>query len=101
MGRQHLGALVNIVSYYGGALPLGIHLAFAGGWGLEGLWVGQCVALYLVGGIEWAVVAASDWPAEVRYAFARLDGGDAPGNGHGNGHGNGEDGHGDEGDGCV
>lgn len=37
-GRQHIGAAVNIVSYYCGALPLGIWLAFHG-WGLEGLWV--------------------------------------------------------------
>lgn len=43
-GRQHIGAAVNIVSYYCGALPLGIWLAF-NGWGLEGLWVGQCIAL--------------------------------------------------------
>lgn len=57
MGRQHVGAVVNIVSYYGGALPGGIWLAFHG-WGLEGLWVGQCVALFLVGGLEWV----SDYP---------------------------------------
>lgn len=38
MGRQHIGAIVNIVSYYCGALPLGIWLAFHG-WGLSGLWV--------------------------------------------------------------
>ncbi|KAH0253574.1 mate family transporter, partial [Aureobasidium melanogenum] len=48
MGRQHVGALVNIISYYAGALPLGIWLAFHG-WGLAGLWIGQCIALYLVG----------------------------------------------------
>jgi MATE family multidrug resistance protein len=36
MGRQHIGAVVNLVSYYGGALPLGIWLAFHG-WGLTGL----------------------------------------------------------------
>jgi multidrug resistance protein, MATE family len=47
MGRQHVGAAVNLVSYYMGALPLGIWLAFHG-WGLAGLWVGQCIALYLV-----------------------------------------------------
>ena len=44
MGRQHIGAAVNIVSYYCGALPLGVYLAFHG-WGLAGLWVGQCIAL--------------------------------------------------------
>ncbi|KAF4637072.1 hypothetical protein G7Y89_g1023 [Cudoniella acicularis] len=72
MGRQHIGAVVNIVSYYMGALPLGIWLAFHG-WGLAGLWVGQCIALYLVGGIEWVVVAWSNWEWQVEKAFMRMD----------------------------
>lgn len=72
MGRQHMGAAVNIVSYYCGALPLGIYLAFHG-WGLAGLWVGQCIALYLVGFLEWAVVAFSDWDKQVQKAFERMD----------------------------
>lgn len=72
MGRQHVGALVNLVSYYCGALPLGIWLAFHG-WGLQGLWVGQCIALYLVGVLEWGIVARSSWDVEVRKAFLRMD----------------------------
>jgi MATE family multidrug resistance protein len=71
-GRQHIGAAVNIVSYYCGALPLGIYLAFHG-WGLAGLWMGQCVALYLVGILEWAIVAFSDWKWQVEKAFDRMD----------------------------
>ena len=73
MGRQWVGALVNIVSYYGGALPGGIWLAFQGGWGLSGLWVGQCVALGLVGALEWVIVGMSDWDREVQRAMERLD----------------------------
>lgn len=72
MGRQHIGATVNVVSYYCGALPLGIWLAF-NGWGLAGLWVGQCIALYLVGFGEWAIVAWSDWDHQVKKAFERMD----------------------------
>ncbi|KAF2415961.1 MATE efflux family protein [Tothia fuscella] len=72
MGRQHIGALVNIVSYYCGALPLGIYLAFHG-WGLAGLWIGQCIALYLVGALEWAIVAFSNWEKQVENAFSRMD----------------------------
>ncbi|KAK4555488.1 ethionine resistance protein [Recurvomyces mirabilis] len=71
-GRQHIGAAVNIVSYYCGALPLGIYLAFHG-WGLGGLWVGQCIALYIVGAAEWVIVAFSNWDKEVDKAFARMD----------------------------
>ncbi|MCJ1248921.1 hypothetical protein MMC30_006142 [Trapelia coarctata] len=75
MGRQHIGAAVNIVSYYCGALPLGIYLAFHG-WGLEGLWVGQCIALYLVGVLEWAIVAFCNWESQVKKAFERMEEGD-------------------------
>lgn len=75
MGRQHIGAIVNILSYYCGALPLGIHLAFHG-WGLKGLWVGQCIALYIVGILEWGIVALSDWKKEVQKAFERMDDGE-------------------------
>lgn len=74
-GRQHVGAIVNIISYYGGALPLGIYLAFHG-WGLAGLWLGQCIALYLVGFLEWGWVALSDWELMVRNAFDRMDQGE-------------------------
>jgi MATE family multidrug resistance protein len=72
MGRQWVGALVNCVSYYGGALPGGIYLAFHG-WGLAGLWMGQCVALSLVGVLEWIIVGLSDWDKEVQRAVDRLD----------------------------
>jgi len=75
MGRQHIGAAVNIVSYYCGALPLGIWLAF-NGWGLSGLWVGQCIALYLVGIAEWIIVAWSNWNKQVQNAFDRMDTGE-------------------------
>ena len=80
MGRQHIGAAVNIVSYYCGALPLGIYLAFHG-WGLKGLWVGQCIALYLVGILEWAIVAFSNWDYQVKKAFERMDEDDRAENG--------------------
>lgn len=72
MGRQWVGALVNCISYYGGALPGGIYLAFHG-WGLAGLWLGQCVALSLVGILEWIIVGLSNWDGEVQKAADRLD----------------------------
>ena len=73
MGRQHIGAAINLVSYYCFALPLGVYLAFHG-WGLKGLWVGQCVALYCAGVLEWVLVTFTHWDNEVRKAFKRMDG---------------------------
>jgi multidrug resistance protein, MATE family len=80
MGRQWVGALVNLVSYYCGALPGGIYLAFHG-WGLAGLWIGQCVALYLVGALEWVIVGMSKWDREVDKAKERLESGGIGGHG--------------------
>ncbi|KAI0394111.1 mate efflux family protein [Xylariaceae sp. FL0594] len=75
MGRQWVGALVNLISYYGGALPMGIYLAFHG-WGLGGLWFGNCVALCIVGALEWVIVGLSNWEKETKRALERLqDGG--------------------------
>lgn len=71
-GRQQVGALVNVIAYYAVALPLGVTLAFRG-WGLSGLWLCLCLALYLTGGIEWIIVAFTNWESQVEAALARLD----------------------------
>ena len=47
IGRQHLGALFNIIAYYVLALPMGITLAFHPRihLGLQGLWIGASYSL--------------------------------------------------------
>jgi MATE family multidrug resistance protein len=70
--KQHVGAAINLLSYYCFALPLGIYLAFHG-WGVVGLWIGLCAALYCVAVLEWILVIRSDWPQEVKAALGRLD----------------------------
>ncbi|PSR82143.1 multidrug and toxin extrusion protein 1 [Coniella lustricola] len=72
MGRQWVGAVVNCFSYYAGALPGGIYLAFHG-WGLAGLWIGQCIALILVGIFEWIIIGVSNWEVEVQKAVDRVE----------------------------
>lgn len=73
-GRQHLGALFNLVAYYVLALPLGITLAFhsATDLGLSGLWIGQVVALFIVGIGEYLTVwLGTDWDYEVQRGIDR------------------------------
>lgn len=71
-GRQHLGALFNIIAYYILALPIGISLAFRHGLGLQGLWIGQVVALFLVGLGEYFVVwLGTDWEKQVQKGVER------------------------------
>ena len=72
MGKQIIGAAVNLVSYYCAALPLGIYLAFHG-WGLQGLWWGNCIALYIAGVLQYILVSFSKWDREVSRAFRRMD----------------------------
>ncbi|KAJ7132197.1 MOP flippase [Mycena epipterygia] len=72
-GRQHLGALFNCVAYYVLALPLGITLAFhpRTALGLQGLWIGQVVALFIVGLGEYYVVYRTDWDLEIKRGAER------------------------------
>lgn len=68
-GRQHLGALFNLVAYYVLALPVGITLAFHSRvhLGLQGLWIGQVLGLFVVGIGEYgAVWLGTDWDQEVQ-----------------------------------
>ncbi|KAF8815439.1 MOP flippase [Phlegmacium glaucopus] len=73
-GRQHLGALFNIIAYYILALPLGITMAFHSkiNLGLQGLWIGQVVGLFIVGIGEYCVVwLGTDWDLEVKKGIER------------------------------
>ncbi|KAJ7493356.1 MOP flippase [Mycena galericulata] len=72
-GRQHLGALFNCIAYYILALPLGITLAFhpRSELGLRGLWIGQVVALFIVGLGEYYAVWITDWGTEVKRGVER------------------------------
>ncbi|KAH9841948.1 MATE efflux family protein [Rhodofomes roseus] len=69
LGRQHLGAMFNLIAYYVLALPMGIALAFLPQMqlGLQGLWIGQVVALTIIALGEYAFIwLAIDWEREVQ-----------------------------------
>lgn len=48
LGRPRPAAVLNLLGYYVLALPLAYFLAFAGGRGLEGLWLGLTLGLFVV-----------------------------------------------------
>ncbi|KAF8834934.1 MATE efflux family protein [Paxillus ammoniavirescens] len=71
-GRQHLGAICNMIAYYVLALPIGITLAFRNKLGLQGLWIGQVIGLFTVGIAEYFVVwLGTDWDKEVLKGIIR------------------------------
>ena len=47
--------------------------------------MGQCIALYIVGALEWGIVAFSNWDHQVKKAFERMDEGERMESGDGNG----------------
>ncbi|KAB2570867.1 putative transporter [Lasiodiplodia theobromae] len=72
-GKQHVGAVVNFFAYYCFALPFGVYLAFYRRWGLDGLWIGLCCALYTAGAVQWIIISRTKWDDEVRKTRDRLD----------------------------
>lgn len=63
------------MAYYVLALPLGIFLAFHSHFhlGLQGLWIGQVVALFIVGLGEYGIVwFGTDWEKEVQKSLERI-----------------------------
>lgn len=71
-GRQHLGAMFNLVAYYILALPIGITLAFKTDLGLQGLWIGQVIGLFTVALSEYGVVwLGTNWDREIQKGIKR------------------------------
>jgi MATE family multidrug resistance protein len=57
MGRVRPAMLFNLLGYWMLGLPLGAYLAFAGGWGLAGIWWGLCCGLGTVAALLVVFVA--------------------------------------------
>jgi len=78
LGRQSVGALLNLSAYYVFGLPIGFYLTFRRELGLEGLWIGLSLALLYsaIGAV--GLVARADWEREVAKAQERLGAHDPP-----------------------
>lgn len=60
-GRQHIGGIMNLVSYYCVALPFAFLLAFHFDMKLFGLWIGMIIGLLFVSVFQSYFVITSDW----------------------------------------
>ncbi|RPB04218.1 MATE efflux family protein [Choiromyces venosus 120613-1] len=60
-GRQHIGSYINIVGYYGIAMPVSVVCAFALGWKLMGLWCGVATALAFVSSLQLFIILRTNW----------------------------------------
>ena len=65
-GRQKIGSILSIISYYLVGVPLEIYLAFSKEMEIYGLWTGLAVAVGFLSIIELTVVRNSDWHNIIR-----------------------------------
>jgi multidrug resistance protein, MATE family len=73
IGKQEVGALLNLVSYWGLGMPLAYVLAFKFDMGLQGLWVGLSTCA-MINGVAMFLVLRKwiDWQACIENASHRL-----------------------------
>lgn len=73
-GRQGVGSVITIFSYYLVALPLSIYITFFGPrLGLLGLWTGLTLALFIITILSAILLfARTDWQEQVNSARRRL-----------------------------
>lgn len=65
-GRQKIGGILNLVSYYVIALPCAFLLAFFFKMELLGLWLGMIIALFFVSVSQCYFVLTSDWDTIIK-----------------------------------
>ncbi|KAK9753546.1 ethionine resistance protein [Basidiobolus ranarum] len=71
-GKQKIGAVIKVCSYYIIALPIGLLLTFYGGFGLRGLWMGIMIAYIVCFTMEFIVILRTDWNTEVTRCLRRI-----------------------------
>ncbi|TFK22395.1 MATE efflux family protein [Coprinopsis marcescibilis] len=72
-GKQFLGALLNLSSYYIIGIPFGMWLTFRCDMGLEGLWIGLTVSLVYCSVLGTTICLRTDWDQEVLKVVKRLE----------------------------
>jgi hypothetical protein len=77
-GRQELGAVLNLASYWGLGLPGAYLLGVRAGWGLKGLWAGLIICTSVQAVVMLVVLFRFDWQREAERAveLAAASGGD-------------------------
>lgn len=60
-GRQRIGSILNMISYYIIALPIGYELAFKFEYGLVGLWIGLILGVIFLASSEFICMYRSNW----------------------------------------
>ncbi|KAJ3100707.1 hypothetical protein HDU97_001994 [Phlyctochytrium planicorne] len=68
IGRQDIGAYLNIFGYYVVGLPFGFYACFYLNLGLFGLWLGLTIGLIFVSIVQVIIIFRTDWREEAKRA---------------------------------
>ncbi|KXN72943.1 hypothetical protein CONCODRAFT_4223, partial [Conidiobolus coronatus NRRL 28638] len=71
-GKQSIGAIVNLTSYYAIALPIGYVLGVQFEMGVTGFWWGLCLALFLCAVFLLTLLLRTNWKKEVENCQQRI-----------------------------
>lgn len=72
-GKQRIGSVLNLISYYVIALPIGYIMAFYFKYGVSGLWVGLIFGVAFLALTEGIVIYNSDWNLIIEESHNRHD----------------------------
>lgn len=68
-GRQRVGGVLNLIIYYGVAVPLALYLGFVCDFNVKGLWIGLGVGILLLASSEFTLILFSDWDQILKNAI--------------------------------
>ncbi|XP_009130375.2 protein DETOXIFICATION 24 [Brassica rapa] len=71
-GMQSIVAVVNLVSYYGVGIPLGLILTYVFHLGVKGLWSGMLAGIAIQTAILCYIIYKTDWELEVKKTSERM-----------------------------
>ncbi|KAE9364903.1 MATE efflux family protein, partial [Stipitochalara longipes BDJ] len=71
LGKQYIGAWIQMICFYGIGIPCSIGAAFGFGWHLIGLWAGISLALILIVSLECVYLSFVDWGSFLKDAEER------------------------------
>ncbi|MCJ1356021.1 MAG: hypothetical protein MMC33_006015 [Icmadophila ericetorum] len=71
LGRQKIGGIVGLVSWYVVGMPISLATGFGLGWELHGMWFGTAIALVLSTTVEALVIWKTSWQKVIEQAVKR------------------------------
>ncbi|XP_064425115.1 multidrug and toxin extrusion protein 2-like [Latimeria chalumnae] len=71
VGKQKIGAIINLIAFYGIGIPIGVALMFAAKLGIRGLWTGLLICVVVQSTLFIILIMRLNWNAATEQAQVR------------------------------